>query len=130
MVKFKASKSKLVKEVGSITVDIIADLFHEFVKEEIKEVKQDKTIDVSLLRLLSNKLENSLVKNGDVIDEKIDKKKLVLDEYIKLKPQANNPNDVITLETLLEDLHNTKQIKKVSKKRKFIKWIKELFKKE
>jgi hypothetical protein len=74
MVKFKASKSKLVKEVGSITVDIIADLFHEFVKEEIKEVKQDKTIDVSLLRLLSNKLENSLVKNGDVIDEKIDKK--------------------------------------------------------
>jgi hypothetical protein len=54
----------------------------------------------------------------------------VLDEYIKLKPQANNPNDVITLETLLEDLHNTKQIKKVSKKRKFIKWIKELFKKE
>ena len=130
MVKFKASKSKLVKEVGSITVDIIADLFHEFVKEEIKEIKQDKTIDVSLLRLLSNKLENSLVKNGDVIDEKIDKKKLVLDEYIKLKPQANNPNDVITLETLLEDLHNTKQIKKVSKKRKFIKWIKELFKKE
>lgn len=130
MTKFKASKSKLVKEIGSISVDIIADLFHEFIKDEIGEVKQDKIIDVSLLRLLCNKLENSLIKNGDVIDDKIDKKKLVLDEYIKLKPQANNQNDLKTLEYLLEDLHNTKQIKKVSTKRKILKWLNSLLKKE
>lgn len=127
--KFKPSKSALVKEIGSVAVDVLAELFHELIKEEIKDVKQDKNIDVSLLRLLCNKLENSIVKNGDVIDDKIDKKKLVLDEYFKLKPSSNNPQDKLILENLLEDLHNTKQIKKVSKKRKLTHFVKSFFKK-
>ena len=73
-------------------------------------------IDPSLLRFLCNIVENSYNKK-DVVDKKNDKKKVVLDVYLILKPQFNNVDDKNILNNLIEDLHTSEQIGKVSRLR-------------
>jgi hypothetical protein len=42
-----------------------------------------------------------------VADEKVDKKKIAIDEYMKLKPHANTPETIcIIIEERIEDFHN------------------------
>lgn len=119
MVKFKAELAELVKEVGSISLDMFKNDFIEFVKENFKNIDQsnDTKIDRSLLRNLCNIVESTYNKKN-VVDEKLDKKKLVIDVYFLLKPLSNNDTDKKILEGLIEDLHNTGQIKKISLKRR------------
>jgi len=109
--KFRADKADLVKLSGDCSLDkFIAD-FHMFVCEHVKNLNQD-TIDPSLVRTLRNWIENAFQKNTTA-DEKVDKKKIVIDEYMKLKPHANNPETIIMIEKLIEEFHNAGQIVKV-----------------
>ncbi len=116
MPKFKSKWADLIVEVGAVSIDIFTELYHDYVVSHVKKVSAD-VIDVSLLRVLCNWLENAVDKK-DVVDEKLDKKKIVIDEYIRLKPQANTPQYKEIIEKLIEDLHNTSQIIKLSKRNK------------
>ena len=128
MVKFSKFQASLVKLNGSSSVELLIGEIVNFVKENIKKVSPDK-IDPSLLRFICNLIENSYNKK-DVLDNKIDKKKIVIDVYIILKPQANNAEDKVLLEKMVEDFHSTKQISKVSRFRYYYKLLKnELFSK-
>lgn len=123
MVRFKAKWAEIaVSEIGQLSVDIFTELYHEFVVSHVKKVSED-AIDISLLRALCNWLENSIDKK-EVVDEKLDKKKIVVDEYLRLKPQANSPQFKEIIEKLIEDLHNTKQIVKMSLRNKLFYKIK------
>ena len=86
MVKFSKFQVSLVKLNGSSAVDVLIGEIVKYVNENIKKVSPDK-IDPSLLRFLCNIVENSYSKK-DIIDNKIDKKKVVIDVYIILKPAA------------------------------------------
>jgi len=108
MVKFSKFQASLVKLNGSSAVEVLIGEIVSFVNENIKKVSPDK-IDLSLLRFLCNLVENSYTKK-DVIDNKIDKKKVVVDVYMILKPHANNAEDRITLDKLVEDFHSSNQI--------------------
>ena len=68
-------------------------------------------------------IENSYTKK-DVIDNKIDKKKVVIDVYIILKPAANNTDDRRMLDKMIEDLHSSGGILKVSRLKYYYKQIK------
>ncbi len=122
MTKFKSKWANLAVEVGSISLDIFEELYHEFVVSKVKKINQDQ-IDVSLLRALCNWLENAIDKK-EIVDEKIDKKKVVLNEYLRLKPQANTEQFKKMLEQIIEDFHNTGQIVKLSKRNKLFHKIK------
>ena len=122
MVKFSKFQASLVKLNGSSSVELLIGEIVNFVKENIKKVSPDK-IDPSLLRFICNLIENSYNKK-DVLDNKIDKKKIVIDVYIILKPQANNAEDKVLLEKMVEDFHSTKQILKVSRFRYYYKLLK------
>ena len=122
MVKFSKFQASLVKLNGSSSVELLIGEIVNFVKENIKKVSPDK-IDPSLLRFICNLIENSYNKK-DILDNKIDKKKIVIDVYITLKPQANNAEDKLLLEKMVEDLHSTKQILKVSMFRYYYKLLK------
>ena len=122
MVKFSKFQASLVKLNGSSSVEVLIGEIVSFVNENIKKVSPDK-IDPSLLRFLCNLVENSYTKK-DVIDNKIDKKKVVVDVYMILKPHANNAEDRITLDKLVEDFHSSKQILKVSRLRYYYKLLK------
>ena len=74
MVKFSKFQASLVKLNGSSSVEVLIGEIVNFVNENIKKVSPDK-IDPSLLRFLCNVIENSYNKK-DIIDNKIDKKKL------------------------------------------------------
>jgi len=102
---------------------LIADIV-SFVNENIKKQSPDK-IDPSLLRFICNIVENSYNKK-DVLDKKIDKKKIVLDVYLVLKPQCNNLDDKNILNNLIEDFHTSEQNLKVSGCRYYYKLIKKL----
>jgi hypothetical protein len=125
MPKFKSKWADLVVEVGAVSIDIFTELYHEFVVSHVKKVSPD-VIDISLLRALCNWLENAIDKK-DVVDEKLDKKKIVVDEYIRLKPQANTQQFKDIIEKLIDDLHNTQSIKKISKRRKMYHRVKSCF---
>jgi hypothetical protein len=122
MVKFSKFQASLVKLNGSSSVELLIGEIVNFVKENIKKVSPDK-IDPSLLRFICNLIENSYNKK-DILDNKIDKKKIVIDVYIILKPQANNAEDKLLLEKMVEDFHSTKQILKVSRFRYYYKLLK------
>ena len=129
MVKFSKFQASLVKLNGSSSVEVLIGEIVKFVNENIKKVSPDK-IDPSLLRFLCNLVENSYTKK-DVIDNKIDKKKIVIDVYIILKPHANNVDDRLILDKMVEDFHSSKQILKVSRFRYYYKLLKnELFSKK
>ena len=113
MPRFKSKWSNLIQEVGSVSIDIFEQLFHEYVVSRIKQTNNNEAVDVSLIRLLCNWLENSINKK-DIVDGKLDKKTIVINEYIKLKPIANTSEYKVMVEKIIEDLHNTHQIKKVS----------------
>ena len=122
MVKFSKFQASLVKLNGSSSVELLIGEIVNFVKENIKKVSPDK-IYPSLLRFICNLIENSYNKK-DILDNKIDKKKIVIDVYIILKPQANNAEDKVLLEKMVEDFHSTKQILKVSRFRYYYKLLK------
>ena len=129
MVKFSKFQASLVKLSGSSSIDVLIGEIVEFVKENIKKLSSDK-IDPSLLRFICNVIENSYTKK-DVIDNKIDKKKVVIDVYIILKPAANNTDDRIILDKMIEDLHSSGGILKVSRLKYYYKQIKnQLFSKK
>ena len=129
MVKFSKFQASLVKLSGSSSIDVLIGEIVEFVKENIKKLSSDK-IDPSLLRFICNVIENSYTKK-DVIDNKIDKKKVVIDVYIILKPSANNTDDRIMLDKMIEDLHSSGGILKVSRLKYYYKQIKnQLFSKK
>ena len=108
MVKFSKFQASLVKLNGASSVEVLIGEIVSFVNENIEKVSPDK-IDPSLLRFLCNLVENSYTKK-DVIDNKIDKKKVVVDVNMILKPQANNAEDRITLDKLVEDFQSSNQI--------------------
>ena len=83
MVKFSKFQASLVKLNGSSSVEVLIGEIINFVNQNVKNISPDK-IDPSLLRFLCNVVENSYTKK-DVIDNKIDKKKVVVDVYIILK---------------------------------------------
>ena len=122
MVKFSKFQASLVKLNGSSSVEVLIGEIVNFVNENIKKVSPDK-IDPSLLRFLCNVVENSYNKK-DIIDNKIDKKKVVLDVYIILKPNSNNVDDRLILDKMVEDFHSSKQILKVSRLRYYYKILK------
>lgn len=122
MVKFNKFQASLVKLSGSSSVEVLINEIVDFVKANVTKISPDK-IDPSLLRFLCNIVENSYNKK-DVVDKKIDKKKVVLDVYLILKPQCNNAEDKIILNNLIEDLHTSEQILKVSGCRYYYKLIK------
>ena len=122
MVKFSKFQASLVKLNGSSSVEVLIGEIVKFVNENIKKVSPDK-IDPSLLRFLCNVIENSYNKK-DIIDNKIDKKKVVLDVYMILKPHANNVDDRLILDKMVEDFHSSKQILKVSRLRYYYKILK------
>ena len=129
MVKFSKFQASLVKLNGSSSVEVLIGEIVSFVNQNVKNVSPDK-IDPSLLRFLCNVVENSYTKK-DVIDNKIDKKKVVVDVYIILKPQASTKEDRVLLEKMVEDFHSSKQILKVSRCRYYYKLLKnELFSKK
>jgi hypothetical protein len=129
MVKFSKFQASLVKLNGSSSIDVLIGEIVSFVKENIKKVSPDK-IDPSLLRFICNVVENSYTKK-DVIDNKVNKKKVVVDVYNILKPSANNEEDRVLLEKMVEDFHSSKQILKVSRFRYYYKLLKnELFSKK
>ena len=122
MVKFSKFQASLVKLNGSSSVEVLIGEIVSFVNENIKKVSPDK-IDPSLLRFLCNLVENSYTKK-DVIDNKIDKKKIVVDVYMILKPHANNYDDRLILDKMVEDFHSSKQFLKVSRLRYYYKLLK------
>jgi hypothetical protein len=111
MVKFKKFQASLVKLNGSVSIDALASEIVQFVEGHIKLMNHDK-IDPSLLRYLCNIVENSYNKSN-AVDNKVDKKALVIDIYLKLKPHANNNEDKQVLEKLIEDLHTNGDITRV-----------------
>ncbi len=125
MVKFNKFQASLVKLSGSSSVEVLIGDIVSFVNENIKKISPDK-IDPSLLRFICNIVENSYNKK-DVVDKKIDKKKVVLDVYLVLKPQCNSPDDKIIINNLIEDFHTSEQIGKVSRFRYYYKLIKKHF---
>ena len=129
MVKVSKFQASLVKQSGSSSIDSLIGEIVDFVKENIKKLSTDK-IDPSLLRFICNVIENSYTKKN-VTDYKIDKKKVVIDVYIILKPSANNEDDRQMLDKLIEDLHSSGQILKVSRLRYYYKVFKnQLFSKK
>jgi hypothetical protein len=122
MVKFSKFQASLVKLNGSSSIDVLIGEIVSFVKENIKKVSPDK-IDPSLLRFICNVVENSYTKK-DVIDNKVNKKKVVVDVYNILKPSANNEEDRVLLEKMVEDFHSSKQILKVTRFRYYYKLLK------
>ena len=122
MVKFDKFQSSLVKLSGSSSVDALISEIVSYIRETMKNISPDK-IDPSLLRFICNVVENSYSKKS-ISDNKIDKKKVVLDVYCTFKPYANNPDDRIMLDKLIEDLHTSGQILKVSRLKYYYKLVK------
>ena len=60
-------------------------------------------------------LELQIEHEDNISDHKIDKKKIVVDVYVILKPSANSAEDKATLDRLIEDFHSSGQILKVSR---------------
>jgi len=122
MVNFKKFQASLVKLNGSVSIDVLTSEIVKFLEENLKIVNQDK-VDPSLLRYLCNIVENSYNKSK-AVDNKVDKKKLVIDIYLRLKPQANTSADLLVLDKLIEDLHTNGDIKLISNVNYFYKLLK------
>ena len=122
MVKFDKFQSSLVKLSGSSSVDALINEIVSYIRQSIKNISPDK-IDPSLLRFICNVVENSYSKKS-ISDNKIDKKKISIDVYCIFKPSANNADDRIMLDKLIEDLHTSGQILKVSRLKYYYKLIK------
>jgi hypothetical protein len=122
MVKFNKFQSSLVILSGSSSVDALINEIVSYVKESIKNISPDR-IDPSLLRFICNIVENSYSKKS-ITDNKINKKKIVVDVYIILKPNANTADDRAMLDRMIEDFHSSGQILKVSRLKYYYKLLK------
>ena len=122
MVKFDKFQSSLVKLFGSSSVDALINEIVEYIKKSIKKISPDN-LDPSLLRFICNIVENSYSKK-DISDHKIDKKKIVIDVCIILKPSANSTEDRAMLDRLIEDFHSSGQILKVPRLKYYYKLFK------
>lgn len=130
VIKFKKKWLNEIVDVGSISIDLFVNMYHEYINENVKTSSNEDIIDISLLRYLCNILENSLEKSH-VIDTKINKKQIVINEYCQIKPSANQPQTKEVIDKIVEDLHNTGQIKKMKLKTKlYYKFQKFLFSKK
>ena len=128
--KFKINRVKLIKELGQLTIDTFLTEFQKYCDEYLT-TKNNSKFDISLLRRLCNILENSYVKKNNV-DEKLNKKQTVIDEYMRLKSKLNvqySVDDKKVLETIIEDLHNSGQIKKISNLKLWSRRLKKLLSK-
>lgn len=126
--KFKPKYVELVKEVGSHAIDCFVSELDKFCDEHIPLKPNSAKIDISLLRFLANVVENSY-KKKNTIDEKMDKKKVVVDEYFRMKQRMGvnlTNDDRKAIEELIEDLHNTGAIKRVSSFKYFLKKLKQM----
>ena len=128
MVKFRKFQASLVKLSGSSSIDVLVGEIVSYVQEKIKLINPER-IDPSLLRFLCNLVENSYSKKN-AIDSKVHKKKIVIDVYIILKPQANNNDDKIMLNKLIEDFHSSGQILKIADSSYWFQLFKKQFKKK
>lgn len=116
---FKSKHLDLIREVGGLAVTAFTQQLEAYIEAHVQIQAQSEPVDISFLRFIANVVENSLEKKSRV-DNKIDKKKVVLDTYIRLKEKAGvaiAPEQRVALESVLEDLHSTGQIKKVSWKK-------------
>ena len=125
MVKFNKFQSSLVKLSGTSSIDVLVTEIVTYIRTTIKNISLDK-IDPSLLRFICNIVENSYSKKNSV-DNKIDKKKIVIDVYCTLNPSANNSDDKVMVDKVIEDLHSSGQILKVFSIRYYWKVIKKHF---
>lgn len=120
--KFKKDfVAQMVRDVGTIAVDTFVSQLDAFCDEVVPLKPNSSKIDVSLLRFIANVIENAFVKR-DVIDDKVSKKELCLNEYIRMKQRMGinlTEEEVKVLEDLLEDLHSAGEIKK----RSFFKYL-------
>lgn len=126
--KFKPKLVELVKEVGSFAIDSFVCELDKFCDEHIPLKPNSSKTDVSLLRFIANVVENSYVKK-EAIDSKINKKSIVVDEYMRMKQRMGvhiSADEKKIIEDLVEDLHSTGQIKKVSSLKYFLKKVKSL----
>jgi hypothetical protein len=128
MVKFRKFQASLVKLSGSSSIDVLVGEIVSYVNEKIKLINQDK-IDPSLLRFLCNLIENSYNKKN-AIDGKINKKKIVVDVYLILKPNADTVDDKLMLDKLIEDFHSSGQILKIADSSYWFQLFKKQFKKK
>lgn len=113
--KFKINRVKMLKELGQLTLDLFILEFQKYC-DEMYSTKNNDKFDISLLRSLCNVIENAYVKKNNV-DDKLDKKQIVVNEYVRLKTKLGiqySVEDKTQLEKHIEDLHNTGQIKKIS----------------
>jgi hypothetical protein len=126
--KFKPQFVELVKEVGSFSIDQFVSQLDRFCDEHVPLKPNSPKVDISLLRFICNVIENSYVKK-EVIDAKISKKKLAVDEYCRMKERMGVPlsaEERAEIENLVEDLHSTNQIKKISTMKFILKKLKKI----
>lgn len=128
--KFKASRLELIKPLGNLAVSVFEESFKDFCMSHVNtKYPNGSKYDLSLLKYLCNILENSYdKKDKDVASQKLDKKKVVIDCYFAIKNKmgialADSDREVIG--NMIEELHNTKQIKRTS----MFKYLYYLFKK-
>lgn len=111
--KFKLNRIKAcVEKVGQNLIDAFIQDFQNYCDEELK-IKNTSKFDLALLEQLCNIIENAYVKK-DAVDEKLDKKNVVIDEYIRLKSTLNlqfNAEDKKQLGEMIEHLHSQGYIK-------------------
>jgi len=112
--RFKVNRVALVKEIGGLGVDAFLTEFSRFCSDNLATQNASK-FDVSLLRALCNILENSYEAKHPA-ESKLDKKSVVINEYVRIKGKLGLTYDVAdrdVLSALIEDLHNSKSIRKV-----------------
>lgn len=111
--KFKPLRVEMVKEIGEATLDLFIKTYENYCVKTYGNSNNGNKFDVSLLRTLCNVIENGYIKKHNV-DEKLDKKNVVLTTYKKLKHNITySAADDKELEKIIEDLHNTGQIQRV-----------------
>ncbi|RZK01789.1 MAG: hypothetical protein EOO46_19225 [Flavobacterium sp.] len=112
--KLKKDLIDLVKTTGVNNLRQFQHDFHQLVVEKLgDQVSPEVKVDFSLVRTLCTWVESGLQKNSATSDEKINKKQIVLDEYIKLKGAITEPDKKL-ISDYIEDLHSAKSIKPVS----------------
>ncbi|RZK26858.1 MAG: hypothetical protein EOO43_01515 [Flavobacterium sp.] len=122
MVKLKSELVNLVKITGEAGFKVLEEELHSWATEKFGKIDTTVKIDYSLVRALCQVVEAGLVKNSKVSDEKFDKKKLVIDEYCRLK-EGLNEVDKQLIDKYIEDLHSAKAIKPLSAWRRLKKYV-------
>jgi hypothetical protein len=121
--------SSLVKPENSLKVKkLVADISN-VVKEQLKDIPLDnQKIDPDIILFIANQIENSFDKSKSVSHEKINKKDIFIQILKKVIPSIQPHEEQIIL-SILEHLHSSGMIKKITSWR-FVKGISRfLFKK-